>query len=101
MSSVSVPTEVERTGDNGERHQLQAVLRVRNALVHERLDIFIVDVLLAIGERLEPHEGILELVAGQMIAEFLQLVDESVASGMLAHHQRSLFHANAFGVMIS
>jgi hypothetical protein len=55
----------DHTGDDGERHKFHAVLRVSNALVHECLDIFVVDKFLKVGERLETHEGILELVAGQ------------------------------------
>ena len=67
----------------------------------KRLDVLVIDVLLAVGERLEPHEGVFQLVAGELIAEFLQLVHKGVPAGMLAHDQRSLFHADTSGVMIS
>ena len=74
---------------------LDAVLRVRDLLVDQRLDVLVVDLLLAVGERLEAHEGVFELVAGELVAELLQLVHEGVAAGVLAHHQRGLLHADA------
>ena len=83
-------------GDHGQRQHLDAVVRVRDLLVHQRLDILVVDLLLLVGQRLEAHEGVLELVVGQLIAELLQLVHEGMAAGMLAHDQRGLFHADAF-----
>ena len=56
------------------------ILRGRDLFVDQGLDVFVVDMLLAVGQRLEPHEGVLELVAGQPIAELFQLVDEGVAA---------------------
>ncbi len=61
------------------------------------LDVLVVDVLLAVGQRLEAHEGVFELIAGEVIAQFLELVHEGVAAGMLAHDQRGLLHADALG----
>src|SRR3546814_10010998 len=51
------------------------------------LPIFVIDVLLCIGERLEAVERILKLVVAQLVAQFLQLLAECGAAGMLAHHQ--------------
>ena len=51
-----------RAGDHRERDQLDAVLRMRDLFVDQRLDVLVVDVLLAVGQRLEAHEGVLELV---------------------------------------
>src|SRR3546814_17372705 len=50
------------------------------------LPIFVIDVLLCIGERLEAVERILKLVVAQLVAPFLQLLAECGAAGMLAHH---------------
>ena len=86
-----------RAGDHRERDQLDAVLRVRDLLVDQRLDVLVVDVLLAVGQRLEAHEGVLELVLLQVIAHLLELVHEGVAAGVLAHHQRGLLHADRLG----
>ena len=68
---------------------------MRDLLVDQCLDVLVVDVLLAVGERLESDESILELVAGELIAHLLQLVHEGVATGMLAHDQRGLLHSHA------
>jgi hypothetical protein len=38
-------------------------------------------VLLAVGQRLEAHEGVFELVAGEFVAQVLELVDEGMAAG--------------------
>ena len=53
-------------GDHRQRDELDAVLRGRDLLVDQRLDVLVVDVLLAVGERLEAHEGVFELVAGEL-----------------------------------
>ena len=42
-------------------------------LVDQRLDVLVVDVLLAVGERLEAVEGVLELVVAELVAQLLQL----------------------------
>jgi hypothetical protein len=68
--------------------------RGRDLLVDQRLDVLVVDVLLSVGERLEAHERIFELIAGELIAQFLELVHEGMAAGMLAHDQRGLLHAD-------
>ena len=96
MSSVSVADlRAHGAGDHRQRQHLDAVVRVRDLLVDQRLDVLVVDLLLAVGQRLEAHEGIFELVAGELVAELLQLVHEGMAAGMLAHHQRGLLHADA------
>ena len=71
-------------------------MRVRDLLIDQRFDVLVVDLLLLVGQRLEAHEGIFELVAGELIAQLFQLVHESVAAGVLAHDQRGLFHADVF-----
>jgi hypothetical protein len=64
--------------------------------IYQRVDVLVVDVLLAVGRRLEAHEGVFEPVAGDFVAEILELVDEGVAAGVLAHDQGGLLHADAF-----
>ena len=52
---------------------LDAVVRGGDLLVDQRLDVLVVDVLLAVGERLEADEGVLEGVVAELVAELLQL----------------------------
>ena len=73
------------------------VLRGRDLLVDQRLDILVVDMLLAVGQRLEADEGVFQLIAGEFVAELFQLVHEGMPAGMLAHDQRGLLHADVAG----
>ena len=82
------------TRDHRQRTQLDPVMRRRQLLVDQRLDVLVVDVLLAVGQRLHPREGILQLVGAELVAHLLQLVDEGMASRMLAQHQRRLLEAD-------
>ncbi|MNL56308.1 hypothetical protein D3C87_1797940 [compost metagenome] len=50
--------------------------------------------LLAVGQRLEAGEGVLQLVVAQLVTHVLQLRAEGGAARMLAHHQRGLGHAD-------
>ena len=84
-------------GDDRERDQLDVILGGRDLLVDQRLDVLVVDVLLAVGQRLEAHEGVFELIAGELVAQLLELVHEGVPPGMLAHDQRGLLHADVLG----
>src|SRR6202042_1105682 len=49
-------------------------------LIDQRLDVLVIDVLLAVGERLHPGEGVFQLVGAELVAHLLQLVDEGVAA---------------------
>src|SRR5262249_49044656 len=60
--------------------------------------ISFVDVLLAVGERLHPRKGILQLVLAELVAHLLQLVHEGMAARMLAEHQRGLLQAHHLGL---
>ena len=62
-----------RAGDDGQRDQPDAVVRRGDLLVDQRLDVLVVDVLLAVGELLEADEGVLELVVAELVAQLLQL----------------------------
>src|SRR6476620_5319799 len=88
-------------GNHGEADQLHAILGVRDLLVDQRLDVLVVDVLLAIGERLEANEGVLELVARQVISELLELVHEGVGPECLPITSELCFTPTLSGVMIS
>ena len=83
-------------GDHGQRGQLDAVMRIGDFLIDQRLDVLVVDVLLAVGERLHPHESVFQLVGAELVAHLLQLVHEGVTAGMLAEHQRGLLQADHF-----
>src|SRR5262249_58651418 len=61
--------------------------RGRDLLVDQRLEVLVVDVFLAVGERLEAHEGVLQLVAGKLVAQLLKLVHEGVPARMLARSE--------------
>ena len=78
------------------REQPDAVVRGGDLLVDQRLDVLVVDVLLAVGERLEAVEGVLDRVVAELVAELLQLRLEGGAAGMLAHDERGLRHADRF-----
>ena len=62
-----------RAGDDGQRQHADAVVRGGDLLVDQRLDVLVVDVLLAVGERLEAVEGVLDRVVAELVAELLQL----------------------------
>ena len=67
-------------GNDDQGNHLRTIGRRRNALIYQGFDVLIVDVLLAICERLEPREGIFQLIFAQFIPEFLQLVAERVSA---------------------
>jgi hypothetical protein len=60
-----------RAGDHGQRSELDAIMRSGDLLVDQRLDVLVVNILLAIGERLHAHEGVFELVGPEAIAHLL------------------------------
>src|SRR6185369_8773995 len=57
--------------------------------------ITVIDVLLAIGERLEAHEGVLESVVAELVAELVQFLAESMTPGVLAHDERGFLQPDA------
>jgi hypothetical protein len=67
-------------GDHGQRDELDAVVGGREVAVDQSLDVLVVDVLLAVGEVLEPHERVLELVVREVVAHVLQLGAEGGAA---------------------
>src|SRR5512143_3113415 len=70
-------------GDHRQRQHLDAVVSVGNLLVDQRLDVLVINLLLAVSQSLEADEGILELIAGKLVAELIQFVDKGMAAGML------------------
>ena len=74
MPDNAAPLRAAGAGDNGQRHDLDAVVRRGDLLIDEGLDILVIDVLLAVGERLEAHEGVLERIVAELVAELLQLL---------------------------
>ena len=62
MSSVSVAVcgPIVPAMTVSDKH-LDAIRRLGDLVVDQRLDILVIDMLLAVGERLEAHEGVLEL----------------------------------------
>jgi hypothetical protein len=51
--------------------------RRRSRSVDQRAEVVVEDLLLAVGQRLEPHEGVLELVVAEVVAELAQLGAEA------------------------
>ena len=49
---------------------------------------------LAVGQGLEPHEDVVQLVVGQIIAEVLELGPQGGAARMFAHRQRRVGQAD-------
>ncbi len=84
----------DRTGDHREGEHLDAVLLRGDLLVDEGFEILVVDVLLAVGKRLEAVEGVFQRILAELVAHFLELGAEGVAARVLAHHQRGLGHAD-------
>ena len=65
-----------RSGDDGERHDLDAVVRLRDLVVHERDDVLVVDDLLPVGELLEAVERVVQRIVAELVAELLELLTE-------------------------
>ena len=95
MSSVSVADCGPIVpGDHRQCRNLDAVVHVRDAVIDKGFDILVIDVLLAVGERLEAVEGVFHRVVAEIVAEFLQLRFEGGAARVLAHHKRRLTDAD-------
>jgi hypothetical protein len=62
--------------------------RLGRGIGHQRDQVVVEDLLLAVGQRLEPHEDVVQLVVGQLVAQILQLRAQRRAARMLAHHGR-------------
>jgi hypothetical protein len=69
--------------------------------VYQCVDVLVVDVLLAVGQRLEAHEGVFEPVAGELVAEVLELVDWAWRPECLPMTSEVCFTPTLSGVMIS
>ena len=59
----------------------------RDLLIDQCLDVLVVDVFLAVGERLHSHERVFQLVGAQLVAHLLEPMHEGMTPGMLAEHQ--------------
>src|SRR5262245_8617710 len=82
-------------GNHSQCHHFDAVMGRGDLLIDQSLDILVIDMLLAVSERLEAHEGVLEGIVAELITELLQLLPEGMAAGMLAHDQRGFLQAYA------
>src|SRR6516225_9233779 len=85
-----------RASYDRQREELDAILRRRNFLVDQRLDVLVIDMLLAVGEGLEANKRVFELIAREFVAKIPKLVHERVTTRVLTHHQRSLLHSDTF-----
>ena len=63
---------------------------VADLLGHERLEVGLAQLDLAVGQLLEPGEDLVQGVAVQVVAHLLQRVGEGVAPGVLAQHDLGL-----------
>ena len=71
--------------DTQPAHLDEVVLGRRRIVRDQRHEVVVIDLLLAVGERLEAHEHVVELVVGQIIAQIAQLGAQRRAARMLAH----------------
>ena len=84
--------------DHAQALDLQRVVLFAGAAVlHQGDQVVVVDFLLGIGQRLEPHEDIRQLVVGQFEPQVPQLGPQGGAARMLAHHQIGFGQADIGG----
>ncbi len=88
-------------GDDRERDDADRFRRDRRGVFHQRLDVLVVDVLLAVGEILEALEGVLEGVVAELEAQLAQLLAEGMAAECLPMTSEVAFTPTESGVMIS
>ena len=82
-------------GDHFHIHQTDAITNRADLVIDQGDDIGVIDMLLAVGQILEAYERFLEGIVAQLVAQFLQLVLEGGAAGMLAHDQGRFLDADA------
>ena len=83
--------------DNLQRHDLQPIPVPIRCGRNQSDDIVVIDFLLAVGEFLEPHENILQLVVTDLVSQISQLGAQRGASRVFAQRQRGAGNANIFG----
>ena len=64
----------------------------------QRLDVGVVDHLLAVGQRLEAVEDLLQLVLVEVVAQVEHALPQGVPAAVLAQHQFGLRQADVLGV---
>src|SRR5262249_20143566 len=72
-----------------QRQNLDAVARRADPEAHQRFDVLVEDMFLAIREFLEALERVFEGIVTEFIAEILQLLAEGMAARVLAHDERA------------
>lgn len=82
-----MPLRSAGASNHGEGDQLQTARGSRHLVVDQGLDVFVVDLLFAVGEILEALEGILKRVFAEIVAEFAQLLPEGMAPGVFSHDE--------------
>ena len=60
-------------GNHRQRNDFHPVGSGSDTLVHQRLNVFVIDVLLAVGQRLEADKGVLQRVVRQLVSQLFQL----------------------------
>ena len=73
---------------------LDAVLARAFLILHQRDQVVVIDFLLAVRQRLEPHKHVGQLVVGQLIAQLTQLGPQRGPAGVFAHHKVRLRQAH-------
>ncbi len=77
--------------DDPQLAQHQRVMRVHRRLVGDKGDqVVVVDFLLAVGQRLEPHEHVVQLVVAQIVPQIAQLGPQRRTARQLAHRDVGL-----------
>ena len=85
-------------GAAGEVQLLEAVAAAlgldAHLVAHDRLEVHRRDAPLAVGDLLEAREGVVELLAVELVAQLLQGVAQRVAARVLAEHDLALGQAH-------
>jgi hypothetical protein len=72
--------------DHAQELQFQMIVLIRRRRIgHQRDQVVVEDLLLAVGQRLEPHEQVVELVVDHVEAQVLELGAQRRPARMLAH----------------
>ena len=81
-------------GNHGEAFDLDRIRARIHLVAYKRLDVFVVNMLFAIGQILHAVESFFKRVLAEFIAQLSELIAERRAARMFAHHERGLRYAH-------
>jgi hypothetical protein len=83
-AELQLRARLARAAGDLQRHQVDAVVGAQDLIVDQGDDVLVEDFLLAVGQVLEPAEGVGDGVVAQLVAQLLQLFAERVTARQLA-----------------